>query len=113
MGSGYFYHFFPFGLHGSVEDGRCSRIPGRISTNRSSTNGVKPTAYFFRMLIPGGERLRKYGIEEIYQAASRMGIKNSSQELLTETTDWLQELLGDFRAKAGHGLRTSRPSILL
>lgn len=69
--------------------------------------------FFRRGSLKGGVRLRKYAIEENYRAASRMGIENSGEGLLTETTDWFQELLWDFRAKACHGFRTSRPSILL
>ena len=33
-----------------------------------------------------------------------MGIENSGEALLTETTDWFQELFWDFRAKTCYNL---------
>ncbi len=75
-----------------------------------TTSGV----YFLCLLIPGGrDRLWKYAIEENYRATSRLGEENSGEALVTETTDWFWELLWDFRTRACHGFRTSRPSIFL
>jgi len=56
-----------------------------VRTNWLRANRVR-SIFFACLFQGGGERLRKYGIEENYRVASRIGRKNSGEALFTETT---------------------------